>query len=702
MPSEARLRQLVEMAMAAFNDIKAKVEEVISDVSTCFDVLATSGPAAFEHAKLAIAAAREAAQAAAKRDFQLTASRAGDAQKAAMSVISEGEHCFTAIKQLIGGLAVAADGQTSSLKRHLEAAQSAAKEAVAATRQDMMGVVSEAKQGATEIRGAVDASASEIVTATQATTQKLAKIVTVTASAAAKQAVDTARSIVAEIESTSNGLRGIALDTMGKVSQTAHQLDVPGPEVAELQQTVDGAMAQQDDARLKLQKIKQLQGKLAGLSWGELGAIGQEVQAEVGKIVGAGQRTLDSARNFASSVKNTVSQLGTDVTTAITQRVDQWKGVGESAMKLFNETKDKVKKHVDEIKAKVDAIIKDAQKCIDDLKKSVDDLVQSVKDAVEKAKNLDVSGAMDVVVKGKKLFETGKQSWETARGHFERVKALVMSVKETVDGVVGQAGGLVSQASEAFQSTISAPQEVAGLVKSASEKLLGEANTTMATAASEFKNVMASASKLTDLASCTTSATVQMGISAGSSLAQSALNASKSALAAGQGVMATAKSAVGVFDENARKQAAKACDTALDAVKSSMKAIEDAAKATDKIASGDSAGAQQAASDVEQKAADAAQETAKAQKEAGDAEKNAKQAQADSTNPDAVEKKQQEQQAKADGKKDGAAGDAKKDAAGDAKKDAAPGAEAKKAGVPGLLQRREVEQERAPRRALAA
>ena len=96
-------------------------------------------------------------------------------------------------------------------------------------------------------------------------------------------------------------------------------------------------MAQQDDARLKLQKIKELQGQLAGLSWGELGAIGQEVQAEVGKIVGAGQRTLDSARSFASSVKNTVSQLGTDVTTAITQRVDQWKGVGESAMKLFNE-----------------------------------------------------------------------------------------------------------------------------------------------------------------------------------------------------------------------------------------------------------------------------------------------------------------------------------------------------------------------------
>ena len=70
---EARLRQLVEMAMAAFNDIKAKVEKVVSDVSTCFDVLATSGPAAFEHAKLAIAAAREAAQAAAKRDFQLAA-----------------------------------------------------------------------------------------------------------------------------------------------------------------------------------------------------------------------------------------------------------------------------------------------------------------------------------------------------------------------------------------------------------------------------------------------------------------------------------------------------------------------------------------------------------------------------------------------------------------------------------------------------
>jgi hypothetical protein len=67
--------------------------------------------------------------------------------------------------------------------------------------------------------------------------------------------------LFAEIESTSNELRGIALDTMGKVSQTAHQLDVPGPEVAELQQTVDGAMAQQDDARLKLQKIKELQGQ---------------------------------------------------------------------------------------------------------------------------------------------------------------------------------------------------------------------------------------------------------------------------------------------------------------------------------------------------------------------------------------------------------------------------------------------------------
>ena len=150
------------------------------------------------------------------------------------------------------------------------------------------------------------------------------------------------------------------------------------------------------------QKIKELQGKLAGLSWGELGAVGQEVQAEVGKIASAGQRTLDAARNFAGSVKGSVSQLGSDVTTAITQRVDQWKSVGESSVKLFNETKDKVKKHVDEIKKEIDAIIKDAQKCIDELKKSVEDVVQSVKDGVEKAKNLDISGAMEVVVKAKK------------------------------------------------------------------------------------------------------------------------------------------------------------------------------------------------------------------------------------------------------------------------------------------------------------
>ncbi len=263
---EARLRQLVEMAMAAFEDIKSKVEKVINDVTTCFDVLSTNGPAAFEHAKQAIAAAREAAQAASKRDFQLAASRAGDAQKAAMAAVHEGEVCFDAIKRLIGGLSVAADGLTSSLKRHLEAAQSAAKEAVAATREDVVGVVQQAKAGATEIRGAVDAGVNEISTATQATAQKLSAIVTVTASAAAKQAVDTARSIVSEIESTSNELRGITLDTMGKVSEVAHQLDTPGPSVDELHQTVGDAMSQQDDARTKLQKIKELQGKLAGLS----------------------------------------------------------------------------------------------------------------------------------------------------------------------------------------------------------------------------------------------------------------------------------------------------------------------------------------------------------------------------------------------------------------------------------------------------
>jgi hypothetical protein len=56
-----------------------------------------------------------------------------------------------------------------ALKSHLASAQAAAKEAVAATREDVMGVVAEAKQGATEIRGAVDASASEIASATQAT-----------------------------------------------------------------------------------------------------------------------------------------------------------------------------------------------------------------------------------------------------------------------------------------------------------------------------------------------------------------------------------------------------------------------------------------------------------------------------------------------------------------------------------------------------
>ena len=45
----------------------------------------------------------------------------------------------------------------------------------------------------------------------------------------------------------------------------AHQLDTTGPSVEERHQTVGDAMSQQDDARTKLQKIKELQGKLAGL-----------------------------------------------------------------------------------------------------------------------------------------------------------------------------------------------------------------------------------------------------------------------------------------------------------------------------------------------------------------------------------------------------------------------------------------------------
>lgn len=46
------------------------------------------------------------------------------------------------------------------------------------------------------------------------------------------------------------------------------------------------------------------------------------------------------------------------------------------------------------------------------------------------------------------------------------------------------------------------------------------------------------------------------------------MGAGQSALAAGENVMGVAKAAAGLFDETAKKNAAKACDAAQDAVES--------------------------------------------------------------------------------------------------------------------------------------
>lgn len=632
------LKDLWERAKQSFSEIQKQAERIFGDILLCVQTLVSNGMTVFQQGKLAFEAAKEVGQAIGNKEWEKAKQKAIEAKTAGESAYHAGEKCYVACQNLIKELPINVDALIDNIKTHIKAAQDAAAEALEATKNDAMAVCDQAKRSAGQLRTSVETELVQFCNKTKQTASRLGSILTAASTDLERQAVQDAQGLLQELEKSGQELLSVVQQAVQKLGAAAHESSISGKTKEELESKVQSSLAHHEDAQTKIREVLELEGKLWSLNWNGIGELGREMQQLASNLADSGRQIFNQLNSLVGEVKQAILNFKEETGDALRKRVEQWKEVASAAEASYDELKLSLETKISDLKEEAQKTITDAESGLEQLKTSFDQFVDAGSQAIDKLKNLDISGAMNVIDKGKDCFEKGKSLYEKMKSHYEKLKEQVLALKDAVERFIHQAEGVIKQAEQAVTDTVATAKHVGDTLRDQSQKLMESAGRKLEQAKKSMGAAQRSADSVARIARHA-GEEVKQGCEAAGKAVAALGTAGTAALQSGFGVKSAAVAAAGTVDQEVRKGVLQLCEEAQKAVDGAKQAATQASEAAQQVASGNAGGAMSTAQRAEEKAVTARGEAQKAHDQGGAVAAEAKQAHADNTDLDAFRRK---------------------------------------------------------------